>query len=223
MKLKSWGLCLTIAISIALPKIVQAQEIEPQNIKATNSQSSLILYGGKRSRSQVVAWYLEELGIAYQDKKLDLGAGDNKQPEYLAINPMGKVPALVDGDFNIWESGAILWYLANKYGEMSSDLTVQSETMQWILFANSTLANGLFIEDRQEQEIPRLLTPLNQILQDSSYIMGEDFTVADVAISFYLYAAKIRFNLEWQEYPFIVDYLERLTQREAFANTIGQR
>ena len=105
---------------------------------------------------------------------------------------MGKVPALVDGDFNIWESGAILWYLANKYGEMPSDLTVQSKTMQWILFANSTLANGLFLEDRQIQEIPRLLTPLNNILQENPYIMGEEFTVADVAISFYLYAAKIR-------------------------------
>lgn len=223
MKLKTWGLCLTVAISTALPTIIHAQEIEPQNIETTNSQSSLILYGGKRSRSQVVAWYLEELGIDYQDKELDLRAGENKQPEYLAINPMGKVPALVDGDFSIWESGAILWYLANKYGEMPSDLTIQSETMQWILFANSTLANGLFIEDRQEQEMPRLLTPLNQILQDNSYIMGEEFTVADVAVSFYLYAAKIRFNLEWQEYPFVVDYLERLTRREAFANTVGQR
>ncbi|ELS02302.1 glutathione S-transferase [Xenococcus sp. PCC 7305] len=223
MRIKAWELCLTVAISILMPTIAQTQEIDPQNIETTNSQLSLILYGGKRSRSQVVAWYLEELGIAYQDEKLDLRAGENKHPEYLAINPMGKVPALVDGDFNIWESGAILWYLANKYGEMPSDLIVQSETMQWILFANSTLANGLFIEDRQEQEMPRLLTPLNEILQDNPYIMGEEFTVADVAISFYLYAAKTRFNLEWQEYPFVVDYLERLTQREAFINTVGQR
>lgn len=222
MKLKTWGLCLTVAILTVIPTISQTQEIEPKNIEIINSQSSLILYGGKRSRSQVVAWYLEELGISYQYKILDISAGENKQPEYLAINPMGKVPALVDGDFSIWESGAILWYLANKYGEIVSDLTIQSETMQWILFANSTLANGLFLEDRQEKEMPRLLTPLNEILQNNSYIMGEEFTVADAAVSFYLYAAKIRFNLEWQEYPFIIDYLERLARRKAFVNTIGQ-
>ncbi|MEL6579964.1 MAG: glutathione S-transferase family protein [Cyanobacteria bacterium J06621_12] len=224
IKLKTWGLCLTVAILTVIPAITTAQEIDSQEIEATTSQieSSLVLYGGERSRSQVVAWYLEELGISYQYKKLDLRAGENKQPEYLAINPMGKVPALVDGDFSIWESGAILWYLANKYEELPSDLTIQSETMQWILFANSTLGNGLFLEDRREQEMPRLLTPLNEILATNPYLMGKEFTVADVAVSFYLYAAKIRFNLEWQEYPFLNDYLERITQRKAFLNTVGQ-
>ncbi|MEL6494524.1 MAG: glutathione S-transferase C-terminal domain-containing protein, partial [Cyanobacteria bacterium J06623_7] len=93
----------------------------------------------------------------------------------------------------------------------------------WACSVNSTLGNGLFLEDRRAQEMPRLLTPLNQILQDNPYIMGEEFSVADVAISFYLYAAQARFNLDWQEYPFLIDYLERVTQREAFINTVGQR
>jgi len=166
---------------------------------------------------------LEELGISYQYQKLDLRAGENKQPEYLAINPIGKVPALVDDNFSIWESGAILWYLANKYGDMSSDVTTQSQTIQWILFANSTLANGLFIEDVREQEMPRLLNPLNDILQSKPYLMGEEFTVADVAVGYYLHVAKMLFNLDWQEYPFVIDYLERIAQREAFVNTVGQR
>ena len=225
IKLKTWGLCLTIAILTAIPIIVQAQEIQSPETEVITSQSesSLVLYGGERSRSQVVAWYLEELSISYQYKKLDLRAGENNQPEYLAINPMGKVPALVDGEFSIWESGARLWYLGNKYEDISSDLTIQSETMQWILFANSTLGNGLFLEDRREEEMPRLLTPLNEILQNNSYLMGEEFTVADVAVSFYLYAAKAMLNLEWQEYPFVTEYLERIAQREAFANTVGKR
>ncbi len=218
-------LCLTIAILTVIPIIVQAQEIETKEIEvpAEKIETSLVLYGGERTRAQSVLWYLEELGIPYQYKALDIQAGENKQPEYLAINPMGKVPALVDRDFSIWESGAILWYLANKYGEMSSDLTTQAETIQWILFANSTLANGLFIEDVREQEIPRLLTPLNEILQNKSYLMGEEFTVADVAVGYYLHVAKILFNLDWQEYPSVIDYLERISQREAFANTVGKR
>ena len=173
-KLKSLGFCLAVAILAVIPlKIAQVHEIASQelNLTVSESRSSLLLYGGERTRAAAVVWYLEELGISYQYKKLDISTGENKKPEYLAINPMGKVPALVDGDFSIWESGAILWYLAAKYGQMPSDLTKQGPTIQWILFANSTLANGLFLEDRREQEMPRLLTPLNEIFQENSYLM----------------------------------------------------
>ena len=76
----------------------------------------LKLYGGARSRASIVQWYLEELNIPYEFVLLDLPAGEHQQPEYLAINPMGKVPAIVDGDFQLWESGAIILYLAEKYG-----------------------------------------------------------------------------------------------------------
>lgn len=225
IKPKILTLCLIVAMLTVIPIISQAQEIETKETEAPalKSENSLVLYGGARTRAQSVVWYLEELGISYQYQALDINAEENKQPEYLAINPMGKVPALVDGDFSIWESGAILWYLANKYGEMPPDLTTQSETIQWILFANSTLANGLFIADVREQEIPRLLTPLNEILRNKSYLMGEEFTVADVAVGYYLHIAKILFNLDLQEYPFVIDYLEGISQREAFANTVGKR
>ena len=91
------------------------------------------------------------------------------------------------------------------------------------LFANSTLANGLFIEERREEEMPQLLNPLNEIFKNNSYLMGEDFTVADVAVGFYLHGAKILLDLDLQEYPFVNDYLDRLSQREAFAKTLGQR
>ena len=225
-KLNSLGWCLAVVILALLPlKIAQSQEIESKglNIPVSESRSSLLLYGGERTRAASVVWYLEELGIAYEYKKLDISAGENKKPEYLAINPMGKVPALVDDEFSIWESGAILWYLAAKYGQIPSDLATQGETIQWILFANSTLANGLFLENRREQEMPRLLTPLNEILQENSYLMGESFTVADVAVGYYLYMAKLLFNLDWQEYPSVLEYLERLSQRPAFQDTVGKR
>jgi len=217
--------CLAIGILTIVPTVAQAQQTvnEKLEAQALESESSLILYGGERTRAQSVVWYLEELGIPYQYKKLDLRAGENLQPEYLAINPIGKVPALVDDGFNVWESGAILWHLAKKHGKIPSDLNKQSQTIQWILFANSTLANGLFLEDKREKEMPRLLNPLNEIFQNNSYLMGEEFTVADVAVGYYLYAARLLFNLDWQEYPFVIDYLERLAQRKAFANTVGKR
>ena len=226
IKLKSLRLCLAVAILTIIPfKIAQSQEINSKelNLIVSEQRSSLILYGGERTRAASVVWYLEELGISYEYKKLDISAGDNKKPEYLAINPMGKVPGLVDGEFSIWESGAILWYLAAKYGQMPSDLTTKSQTIQWILFANSTLANGLFLEERREQEMPRLLSPLNKIFQEKDYLMGEEFTVADVAVGYYLYIARLLFNLDWQEYPSVLDYLERLSRRQAFKDTVGQR
>jgi glutathione S-transferase len=75
------------------------------------------LYGGTFSRASIVHWYLEELEIPYEFVKLDMKAGEHLKPEFLAINPMGKVPAIADGDFILWESGAILLYLADKYSK----------------------------------------------------------------------------------------------------------
>ena len=73
------------------------------------------LYGGVFSRAAIVKWYLEEMQIPYEFVLVDLQAHVHLQPEYLSIQPFGKVPAIVDGDFVLWESGAILIYLAQKY------------------------------------------------------------------------------------------------------------
>ena len=62
----------------------------------------LKLYGGARSRASIVQWYLEEIQVPYEFVKLDMQAGEHLKPEYLAINPVGKVPAIVDGDFQLW-------------------------------------------------------------------------------------------------------------------------
>ena len=81
---------------------------------STDLASMLKLYGGAPSRASIVRWYLEEVGVPYEFVKLDLQAGEHRQPEYLTINPIGKVPAIVDGDLQLWESGANLLYLAEK-------------------------------------------------------------------------------------------------------------
>ncbi|BAZ38657.1 glutathione S-transferase N-terminal domain protein [Calothrix sp. NIES-4101] len=82
---------------------------------STPNQTKLKLYGGVKTRTPMVQWYLEELGIAYDYISLNISAGENLKPEYLVINPMGKVPAILDGNLKLWESGAILLYLAEKY------------------------------------------------------------------------------------------------------------
>ncbi|NEQ10292.1 MAG: glutathione S-transferase family protein [Moorea sp. SIO4E2] len=171
----------------------------------------------------MVQWYLEELGVPYKYILLDMKAGEHKQPEYLSINPMGKVPAIVDGDFKLWESGAILVYLANKYGETPSSLEEQSEILQWVLFANATLGLELFLDDRREKETSSLLKPLNELLTDKPFLLGDNLSVADIAVGSYLAYAKILVNLDLKEYPAIADYVMRLSQRPAFRETIGNR
>jgi len=185
---------------------------------------TLHLYGGAYTRSAMIEWYLAELAVPYEYQELDIRAGDHLKPEYLAINPMGKLPAIVDGEFKLWESGAILLYLADKYDQMGGgDRQKQAEIIQWVLFANATLGPGLFLEDRRQKEMPRLLQPLNQIFHGTSFLIGSELTVADVAVGYYLYMARLLLKLDYSEYPAVVAYLDNLSKRPAFQTTVGQR
>ncbi len=123
----------------------------------------LKLYGSLFSRASIIKWYLEELNVPYEFVNLDMKAGEHLKPDFLAINPIGKVPAIVDGELKLWESGAILLYLAEKYGQVPPSLETKAIFYQWVLFANSTLATGIFIETNRDKEMPRLLGPLNDI------------------------------------------------------------
>ncbi len=183
----------------------------------------LKLYGGARSRASIIQWYLEELEIPYEFILLDMQAGEHRQPEYLAINPMGKVPAIVDGDFHLWESGAILFYLAQKYGEMPPSLEEQAKINQWILFGNATLGPGIFVEASRERETPKLLTPLNQILEKQPFLLGDELSVVDVAVGSILAYIPMMLKLDLSEYPAVVDYIKRISERPAFQKAMGGR
>lgn len=183
----------------------------------------LKLYGGLRSRASIVQWYLEELEAPYEFVLLKMESGEHLQPEFLAINPMGKVPAIVDENFKLWESGAIILYLAEKYGKMPDSWEERSEIIQWVLFANATLGVGLFVEASREREMPRLLTPLNQMFERQPFLMGDDFTVADVAVGSILAYVPMMLKVDLSDYPAVVDYIKRISDRPAFAKTIGKR
>ena len=182
----------------------------------------LKLYGATFSRASIVQWYLEELGIPYEFVKLDMQAGEHRQPAFLEINPMGKVPAIVDGDLKLWESGAILVYLAEKYGP-SLSLSEKSIISQWIFFANASLGPGIFVEASREREMPKLLTPLNDIFPHQSFLLGEDFSVADVAVGSILAYIPIMLKLDLSAYPAVLDYIKRVSERPAFQKAIGNR
>ena len=174
------------------------------------------LYGGARSRASIVRWYLEELAIPYEFVLLDMSLGEHHQPDFLKINPFGKVPAITDGDLALFESGAILMYLNQKYGDKELSIEQQSILNQWVLFSNSTLATGIFVEVNRERELPKLMTALNEILSQHPYILGDEFSVADVAVGAILSYIPLMLRIDLSAYPAVVNYIQTLSSRPAF-------
>jgi glutathione S-transferase len=175
------------------------------------------LYGGARSRASIVRWYLEELAIPYEFVLVDMATGEHHQPEFLKLNPFGKVPVLVDGDFSLFESGAILLYLDRKYSKVERSIEQQAILAQWTLFANATLGPGIFGEENRDRELPKLMTPLNELFSKQPYILGDEFSVADVTVGAILNYIPILLKLDLSAYPAVLSYMQKLTERSAFS------
>lgn len=157
------------------------------------------LYTAATPNGHKVSIALEELALPYTMHVLDLSRQDQKKPQYLAINPNGRIPAIVDsaeGDFAVFESGAILIYLSEKTGRlMPADKKGRSRVLQWLMFQMSGVgpmmgqANVFFrylpkkiqpAIDRYQGESKRLFRVLDQHLKDNEYLAGE-YSIADIA------------------------------------------
>jgi glutathione S-transferase len=148
---------------------------------------------------------------------VDIATGEHHQPDFLKLNPFGKVPVLVDGDFVLFESGSILLYLDRKYSKAERSIEQQAILTQWTLFANATLGPGVFGEENRDRELPKLMTPLNELFSDRSYILGDEFSVADVAVGAILNYIPILLKLDLSAYPAVLSYMQKLTDRPAFS------
>ena len=101
------------------------------------------LYEFGPTRSIRVRWTLQELGVDFEAIRINLPTGEHRSPEFLKLNPAGKIPVLVDGDMVLTESVAIVLYLAEKYSDkclLPTDLTDRAEVNRWLLFAATELA-----------------------------------------------------------------------------------
>ncbi|MBB3955346.1 glutathione S-transferase family protein [Novosphingobium sediminicola] len=139
---------------------------------------------------------LEELGVPYKVTPISLTNQEQKTPEFLAVNPNGKIPALVDDGFAVFESGAILLYLAEKFGRfIPADAQGRSRAIQWVMWqvaglgpmmGQATVFNRYFPEklpsviDRYTRESQRLLGVLDAALEGRDYLVG-DYSIADIA------------------------------------------
>ncbi len=158
---------------------------------------TITLYTAATPNGYKVSVALEELGLAYDVRKLDLMAGEQKQQWFFDICPNGRIPAIVDDGFAVFESGAILMYLAEKTGQlMPSDVHGRSRVIQWLMFQMGGVgpmmgqANVFFryfpekipaAIARYQGEGRRLFTVLDAQLAKTEYLAGDNYSIADIA------------------------------------------
>ena len=185
----------------------------------------LQLYSLPTPNGVKVSIMLEEIGLAYEPHLIDIMKNETWGPEYLSLNPNGKIPAILDPDgpggkpLALWESGAILIYLAEKTGKLLPvDPAARYETIQWVMWQMGGLGTmfgqlGFFHKfagkdyedkrprDRYVADTKRLLGVLEGRLADRRWIMGDGFTIADVSI-----IGWVRNLIDFYDAGEIVDY-----------------
>lgn len=187
------------------------------------------LYFAPNTRATRPLWMLEELGVPYDLISVDLAGKENQRPEYLRIHPLGQVPALVDGEVRVFESIAICMYLADRHPEKGLAPSVSSGLRavyyQWLVFCPSTLepAIGRFAQhggeesDAQRQKARSRFVGAADLLEDvlrvQPYLLGDDFSVADVIVGSNLNWAR-RVGLLHGREP-LEGYVQRLLARPA--------
>jgi glutathione S-transferase len=190
--------------------------------------ADLVLYHASPSRSSVALWMLEEIGAPYDIRLLNLGEGEQRKPEYLAVNPMGKVPALKHGDTVISEVAAICTYLADAFPEAKLNVPLGTPRrgiyLKWLFFGPGCLEPAMTDHVFPRKEPPRRVTlgygdydsvmnVVAQALKPGPYLMGDQFTAADVIVG-----ANIRWGMMFKmvpERPEFLTYAERLKMRPA--------
>jgi glutathione S-transferase len=160
------------------------------------------IYGQIMSRAPRCLWALEETGVAYEHIPVNQMAGEGQKPEFLAINPNGKVPALVDGDVTLFESMAINLYLARRYGKAlwPASEADQARAIQWSFWGMTEiepplvtlLMHMMFLPESERKPdrvgeanaaLPRPLAVLDAHLKDRAYLLGDTFTIADLNLA----------------------------------------
>jgi len=199
-------------------------------------------FGRMSGNSLRVALGLLETGAKFEPRPLDTKAGQNKQPDYLSVNPMGKVPALTDGQTTLWESNAINWYLAEKNPQaklLPPSIEGRAAALRWMFFQaahvtpaavpifrsiHPKLVAALGPADPQAQEngrkeLARFLPVLEQQLAGRDWL-ETDFSLADVANGPHLWLLNDA-GFDFSATPRLRAWLDRLSARPAFQKAVS--
>lgn len=179
---------------------------------------------------------LEELGVPYTLKPINIGKGDQHEPAYRAINPNGKIPAMVDGEagVTIFESGAVLQYLAEKYGRFLPITTADRlQVMSWLFFqvggvgpmfgqANHfiTRDDSPYAKQRYLDEVERLYAVLDKRLGEVPYLAGGEYSIADIATWPWVRDPR-RLGLSIDKWPHVAAWAARVAERPAVQRTLA--
>jgi glutathione S-transferase len=186
------------------------------------------LYWSPRSRSFTALWLMEETGKPYERVLTDISAGAQKKADYLAINPMGKVPALKDGDATLAEAAAICAYVAERYPDAKLAPPVgdplRAKYLYWLFFAPGCIEPAMVqVATKLEMssiaagwgEASRVFDVLDNALAKGPWILGETFSAADIAIGSALNFAVRLFKMVPSR-PSFDAYIARCMARPAF-------
>ncbi len=192
------------------------------------------LYGSKMSSAFRCHVLAKELGLEYEEVPVDLEKEEEKRPEFRKLNPNGKVPCLVDGDFIVWESMAINNYLASKYnpnllGDSLEDKALIDQWSYWGILEMQTFLFTLFFqklvvpEDQRDEKVlkeamdalPRVFKILDEHLSDREYMLGDVFTLADINMGTIVFVTQL-IQYDLSEYPNITRWVQLLIKRPSF-------
>jgi len=194
--------------------------------------SSLRIYGVARTRAFRVIWICKEIGLGYEHVPVETGPAGSRGPDYLAINPNGRLPSIDDGGFILWESLAITMYLAKKHATgrlYPATLEGEARTWQWSMWALNEVDRAVNIwslhavrlpaEDRdaakREEALKVLVAPfkvLDRALAERPHLLGETFGVVDLNVAAVISRA---ITMDLTETPHIRDWLHRCLERPA--------
>ena len=179
---------------------------------------------------------LEECGLPYRAIPINIGSGDQFNPEFLAISPNNKIPAITDPEgpdgkpISLFESGAILLYLAAKTGRFMPDaVRAKYEVLQWLMFQMGGVGPMLgqahhfriyapeklpYAVDRYSNEAKRLYSVMNKRLGHCRYIGGPDYSIADIAVFPWLRSWKNQ-GIDWNDHPHLKGWFDEIAGRPA--------
>ena len=189
------------------------------------------LYEFPPTRSIRVRWTLQELGVDFEGVFVNMLTGEHKSPDYLKVNPAGKIPALVDGDLVLTESVAIVLYLGEKFPEkglVPTDLKLRTQICRWLLFAATELEQQLsriarhtsfYPESKRisgevplaREDFQEIAHVLEEHITGRQFVIGNSITVADIVLAY---------RLDWANevqllgrFPQMRSYMERMYER----------
>ena len=194
------------------------------------------VYSAPTPNGHKVHIMLEECGFPYRVHHVDIGAGDQFAPDFLAISPNNKIPAIVDADgpdgkpMSLFESGAILVYLAGKAGKLLGETDRERfTTLQWLMFQMGSIGPMLgqahhfrgyakenleYAVNRYTNEAKRLYGVIDRQVTKTAYLAGDDYTIADIATFPWLRSAEKQ-GVDWNDYPHAKRWFDKIAARQA--------